>query len=232
MPHSTLPFPPALLAFALAASTAAADVQYISQLRTIGATARRSGNLIPSSQDIRAVAPDFSVWSETVEDSDSWTDVFGMRTCYGLATQTSELTPTFISWTGRVGGTDDNVDSLSGIGMGLSQLRVVFSVEEPTPFTISGSSTIPFGSVWEGTVRLSEVGGPVIYSAGFALNPISGQGVLDPGEYELFCSIREGRIGTGFGSAFNDHTVLLTLPAPAAATILPFLALVARRRRV
>jgi hypothetical protein len=226
----------AAVILAASAAPAAADLQYLTQSRWIGASAGQTSGA-PDPYPILATAPDFAPFDDAVQHE---VEIPGTPSAYhnrGYATQNSVLSPTHISWSGEVGGTDEYPFVGQGHGLGRSVLDVTFTVTESTPYNLSGfidQDDAGAGSL--GFVRLSALGGAVLFLRASVGGPLPSidlfetSGTLAAGDYRLELIAVNGRIGPDTGTDTSAYSTTLTIPSPAAAILAP-LALAFTRRR-
>lgn len=207
-----------------AAATAGADVEYVSQSRSLMVVAGPFPENASSSE-----LGEFRAQLHNRFDSQ-----FG---------QYSEADGTMYSWmdTGtilmadRITAVDAFGDAGAGGGGGIAIVDAVFRVTAPQRYDFVGVTTMDSSSQWGGhfmTVNLVGAGGTVFEMTHFPFGTTERySGMLAAGEHHLHMEhyFSYGGFATGHGE--GSFTASLTVPAPGAAALLWTAALLGRRRR-
>ena len=211
-----------MLALALAsvfvsvfASGADAAIVYQSQTRSVSANAYAFGG-VSSSQSFGA--PDFGVFNRSANAS-----AFGGNYGSGVGRQNSSLTALGVSAVGGWGGSGHVLPPSAG-GGGSSIFSVVFTLDEPTNFTLTTSglqfldseASFSFASTDAGSLHLT-------------VAPISLAGILPPGSYRLAASVNGNR---SYPAGGNEFSIQLGIPSPGPiALIMPAAAVCVFQRK-
>ncbi|HZW07213.1 MAG TPA: hypothetical protein VFF65_08815, partial [Phycisphaerales bacterium] len=136
----------------------------------------------------------------------------------GVARQTSSVSPSVISWNLSVGCATSHGSPMQGTvttsGGGESSLEVLFRVDSPATYTLTGLQYwIPGVSTM--TLQRTGPGGPVTLAqvpgfSGDADYSLSGQ--LTPGDYRLWVALSLGG-GDGFAGDAGCNGTLTVVPA-------------------
>jgi hypothetical protein len=206
------------------ASPAFAQLNYVSQTRSVTATAGFIDAPHVSS------AAGFGVFDQTLDITGPNPD--DQPASNGFASQHSELLPGGISMNGRLGGTDNYRFGGFGEGSGYSLLDVSFSVAQPTSFHLSASESRNPGAATEWAVMLKQ-GSNALFdwrAQPFSSISITIDGTLEPGNYSIYSAWYDGWLGTGTGTRFSDYSMAFSVPEPCTFGLLGLGMLTMRRR--
>jgi hypothetical protein len=221
-----------IIVICAAASFAHADINYLTDTRTLHAAATAgnpsTGN---SPQDNGAAGP---IFNTSVTATMTYTGVPTGHTT-STASQHSELLANSISGTGgghvsiSFGG-----DSLGAyFGSSDSDVNVTFHLDSPVSFSLTATaSDVGFPPPSPSAILFQLSGGSL--GSPFLINPggagINASGVLDAGDYHIEAHAHS--FGANGGQNDSNFNFLLTVPAPASiAPGLAALGLFMRRRR-
>jgi hypothetical protein len=127
-----------------------------------------------------------------------------------------------------------SMDGGTYLGSASSYFKIEFSVSEPTPWTLTGTSSFSPQDV-TGLLRLVGPGGNHAFLTKSTVGPISLGGVLPPGDYlmEGQTSVYEVPLSPAgdYGEASSIQTTLTLVPEPTSALAACLGALVLMRRR-
>jgi hypothetical protein len=196
-------------------SAAHGSVTYLTQTRQLSAQA---GALTP----VTAAAPDFGAFDSTVTQLD-------LPSLVGpcVASQISQLLPDRLLASGTSNPSDGNQGSG---GTTRSLFDVTFSVDQPTPYHLTGSWMTDYSEFSLAPIPIAAfIRLPGIFESAFAVPSGSGfahasfdtSGILAPGTYRLWIdfNLSYHYIASNAGQTHSSYSVTLEVPAPGAATL-------------
>lgn len=223
---------PALLALAVAAPALAMPIGYVSQTRTVDASAQAGGGPAAANS---AAAPDFGPFSDSANASSMGMVIVFPTGAAAFASQTSSLGAASITLSGSANAEVGQ----EGDASGTSTFSVQFAVAVPVTFTASGSLSASGFAMSQ--VRLTGPGGTVFSQTLIPFIfpdtlPIAEVGMLQPGTYDLFAeaetNANPGMTPLDASFAFSFDVVAVPEPGTAALLALGLLWLLVERVRL